>query len=55
MSVLMFLICMSILCICELGIIFVKKRNAKRANYQCEVCGNWDCSSHNCRKNRINK
>lgn len=53
MKFLDFIICMSMLCICELGMILLKNRNAKKANYQCEFCKNWDCPSHYCRKNKI--
>lgn len=38
--------------ICELSLISLKRRNAKKCNYDCEKCKNWDCMAYEFNKKR---
>lgn len=49
-----FLIAMFILFLCNLLIIKIEQRVSKKANYQCEMCSNWNCPAHECNKHRNN-
>lgn len=30
----------------------LSKSEAKKCNYNCDICGNWRCFYHNCKKER---
>lgn len=38
--------------ICYLGLDLLKHRNAKKCNYDCSLCKNWDCFAHDCAEKR---
>lgn len=47
-----FLLAMFALFLADMSVTFMKKRNAKKCNYDCSKCKNWDCWSSYCKEKR---